>query len=144
MNKKEKQYRCVKFFEELCGLLEGRYERLSGCNWGISECLCPIGTTEEVTYYGKPEMSFRVSNHWNWYANTNRCSDPGHAQCYSTDFPWVRRRPAEGKPSRPIMAEAVCLYKNGKYHVVYGEYFDRKTKHWSWIESTPLEVLELL
>lgn len=63
----EKNYNCEKFFEALCDMLSDRYEMLKSCNRDMSAYLCPIGTTSEVTYYSKPEGSFRISDHWNWY-----------------------------------------------------------------------------
>lgn len=140
----EKQNKCKSFFETLVGMLGDRYERLSSCNKDISEYLCPVGTSGEVTYNGKPEESFRISDHWNWYANTNKCSNPKYIQCYCVDLPWAHRRSAENKAGRPIMASCVCVFRNDKYHVIYGEKFNRKTKQWGWIESSPEEVLHTL
>lgn len=140
----EKNYNCEKFFEALCDMLSDRYEMLKSCNRDMSAYLCPIGTTSEVTYHSKPEGSFRISDHWNWYANTNKCSDPGYIQCYCDELPWARRRPEEGKAGRPIMASCVCIFKNGKYHIVYGERFDRKTKTWMWVDNSPEKVISEL
>jgi hypothetical protein len=143
MTIKEKNENCVAFFDALCDMLADSYERYASCNQDISAYLCPIGTTDEVTYYGKPEGSFRVSNHWNWYANTNKCSNPKQIQCYCTGLPWAHRRAAPDKAGKPIMASCVCIYRFGRYHVVYGEYFDRKTKTWKWIDRTPEEVITM-
>ena len=145
MTIEEKNDKCKIFFDELCNMLGEGYELLGSCNKDISAYLCPVGTTEKVTYKSKPELSFRISDHWNWYSNTKKCSDPKYIQCFSKDLPWVRKRLAEGKASKPIMASCVCLFRDGIYHVVYGECFNRKTKTWSWIENSPEKVIfELL
>lgn len=140
----EKNEKCKAFFETLVNILGDRYERISSCNNDASEYLCPVGTSEEISYYGKPEESFRISNHWNWYANTNKCSDPRRIQCFCVDLPWAHHRMKAGKAGKPIMANCVCVYRNRKYHVIYGECFDRKTKTWSWIDNSPEMALSEL
>lgn len=131
----EKNHKCKVFFDALVNALGDGYERLDSCNKDISEYLCPVGTTGEISYNSKPEGSFRISDHWNWYANTRKCSDPKYIQCYCAELPWARRRPEAGRAGKPIMASCVCVFRNGKYHVIYGERFDRKTKTWSWFEN---------
>ena len=140
----QKNDSCKAFFDALVSILGDRYEMLRSCNQDMSAYLCPSGTSGEVTYHSKPEESFRISDHWNWYANTNKCSDPRYIQCYCADLPWARRRLEPNKPTRPIMASCVSLFRNGKYHVIYGERFDRKTKTWSWVETSPEEALSKL
>lgn len=144
MTMKEKRDKCVVFFDALCDILSDQYEKLASCNKDISAYLCPNGTTDEVTYHSKPELSFRVSDHWNWYSNINKCSDPRYIQCYCAKLPWARRRPEEGKAGKPIMASCVCIFKDGEYHVVFGELFDRKTKSWSWVDNSPEQVSRLV
>lgn len=141
MTIREKQLKCVVFFDALTSMLGNRYERLASCNQDMSAYLCPLGTSSEVTYYGKPEGSFRISDHWNWYANTNKCSNPKYIQCYCNELPWAHRRPAPNRAGKPVMASCVCVFRNGRYHVVYGERWDRKTKTWGWIENNPEEVI---
>ena len=144
MTIKEKNEKCKEFFDSLVDMLGDKYEVLNSCNKDMSAYLCPNGTSSEVTYYSKPEESFRISDHWNWYANTNKCSDSRYIQCYCVDLPWARRRSEPNKAGKPIMASSVCVFRNNKYHVIYGEYFDRKTKTWSWIDSSPEKALSEL
>ena len=144
MTIKEKNDNCKNFFDALVNVLGDRYEKLDSCNQDMSAYLCPVGTSGEVTYHSKPEESFRISDHWNWYANTRKCSDPRYIQCYCMDLPWARRRPEPNKAGRPIMASSVCVFRDGKYHVIYGEHFDRKTKTWSWIDNSPKKALSEL
>lgn len=144
MTIKKKNEKCVVFFNALSDLLESCYERLASCNQDISAYLCPVGTSSEVTYYSKPEESFRISDHWNWYANTKKCSNPKFIQCYCANLPWARRRPEPEKAGKPIMASCVCLFRNGEYHVVYGECYDRKTKTWTWLDNSPKQISELV
>lgn len=143
MTIKEKNNKCVEFFNTLSDMLGNRYERLASCNKDISAYLCPAGTSSEVTYHSKPEGSFRVSDHWNWYANTKKCPDSKYVQCYCAELPWAHRRPEPDKAGKPIMASCVCIYRFGRYHVVYGEYFDRKTKTWHWKERSPEQVISM-
>lgn len=140
MTRNEKIQKCQKFFAELAELLKDSYEQMSSCNDDISSYLVPFGTKVEVTYHSKPERSFRISDHWNWYANTKKCSDPFYVQCYSVDMPWARQRQNIGKPSLPRNGVQVAVIINGKYHCVYGEKFDRRTKKWYWIDSSPAEI----
>lgn len=144
MNFKTKMDKCNEFFNELIAALCARGIE---CDMRMFEFennttyLCPAGTTNEVTYYGKPEMSFRISDHWNWYADIADCSSPNYIQCRCNELPWARKRPEEGKASEPIKAASVCVFKDGKYHVVYGECFDKKAKIWKWCDNSVEKVL---
>lgn len=142
MNFNEKKEACVMFFNELACLLKESYEVVESCNKDFSRYLVPYGTSSEVTYYGKPAKSFRISDHWNWFANLNKCNKPKYIQCLSVDAPWVKKRFAPGKASKPVMAIQVSLFdKDGKYHVVYGEKYNKKTRTWEWIDNSPATVL---
>ena len=143
MRFKEKQNKCIKYFNELCGLLSETHEVM--INKSTDMYLVPKGTKNQITYYGKPLYSFRYSNKWNWF--TDRCKNQNHAQCYSKDLP----RPHHddefaGKgPGGAILAHCVGYYGDDKsYHVVYGEKYDRETRTWSWVESSPLDVISEL
>lgn len=141
MSRQEKLEMCKAFFDILSERLEGRYEILGSCNKDNSAYLCPIGTTGEVTYYSKPELSFRISDHWNWYANINKCSDPKYVQCYCSELPYPKKRDGENRAGKPIWASCVSIFINGKYRVVYGEYFDRKEKTWKWLDNNVENIL---
>ena len=140
MNRDEKQAKCVAFYEALTNELKDTYEVIPSCNNDISSYLCPNGTTGEISYSGKPEMSFRISDHWNWYSNVRKCRDESYVQCFCPDLPHARDRIAPGKASTPIRAVCVCLFRNGEYHVVYGETFNPEDHSWGWVESDPAEV----
>ena len=141
----DKLNKCLEFFYELADILEGRYELVESCNLDVSSYLVPNGTADDISYYGKPEKSFRVSDHWNWYANLSKCSRRGYVQCYSVDVPRARRRLEEGKASKPRVALQVCrLGDDGKYHAIYGEKFDYYLGEYVWVENTPEAVVEQL
>lgn len=141
-NEKFKREKCNEFFDKLAKLLGSSHEVVGSCNVDFSRYLVPIGTADQVTYYGKPEKSFRVSDHWNWFSNIKKCSDPTYVQCRSLDIPWVRKRETPGMATKPRFGIQVCIQlDDGCYHHVYGEKFDRKTKTWSWVESTPEEII---
>lgn len=144
MNIDEKKSACTKFFNELSSILYGSYEVIESCNQDFSRYLVPIGTSDQVTYYGKPMKSFRISDHWNWFSNLKKCNDPHYVQCRSFDMPWCRKR-EDGCPmaTKPRFGIQVCIHLDDGYHHVFGDKFDRKTKTWSWIESTPEEVVKM-
>jgi len=138
MNFKEKLNKCNRFFDNMVVLLWSSHNEMGSCNKDASRYLVPSGTENEVTYNSKPRNSLRVSDHWNWYASTKKCSNEHYIQCLSVNAPYARKREAEGKASKPITAIQVCLLgDDDKYHVVYGEKYDKKTKTWTWIESSP-------
>lgn len=144
-NKEEKMMKCEEFFSILSELLNGTYEVVSSCNADISKYLIPKGTISELTYYSKPMNSIRISDHWNWFANLNKCSVPWYVQCFSTDIPRPSGRLEAGKASKPKYGMQVSVFGgDGKYHAVYGEVFDRKTKKWEWLETDPADIAEML
>ena len=133
---------CLDFILKLEELLPD-YEIIGSCNRDISLYLIPKGTEGYISYESKPGKSFRMSDHWNWYANVNKCSNENYIQCLSVDVPYPKKRIAPGRPSESIVAYQVAFCgENGVYHAVYGEKWDRKTKTWSWIEKTPEEVIK--
>ena len=100
---KEAFNECKVFFNELSALLSGeQYEVMRSCNNDKSLYLIPKGTIAQLSYNSKPADSYRYSDHWNWYANVNKCADPHYIQCYCVDMPWAKKRSEEGKPSKPI------------------------------------------
>ena len=145
MTKVEKYSACQQFFNQLTSLLEESYRRMDSCNNDISAYLVPNGTEEQVSYYGKPAKSFRISDHWNWYSSLKKCSKPNYIQCLSVDVPRAKKRLDVGKASKPIFAIQVSyIADDGKYHCIYGEKFDSKTKKWSWVESKPEDIIDIL
>lgn len=145
MDKERKVSMCEEFYGKLCDLLKDSHVNLESCNKDISRYLIPIGTEEKVTYYGKPEKSFRISDHWSWYANVNKCNNENYIQCLNVDLPWARRRAAEGKPSKPVNAVQVAVIgDDGKYHAVFGEVYDRKTKTWGFVTADPEDVIGMI
>lgn len=143
MEKLEKLILCGNFISSLAYMLYPCYELLPSCNHDISRYLIPEGTRSEVTYYGKPDKSFRFSDHWNWYTSSKKCDDETIIQCKSIDMPWTRRRAEPGKATKPIYGIQVAMYDatRGCYHHIYGEKFDRKTKTWTWDDSININKL---
>ena len=145
MNRQEKMEMCMTFFRALELALSETHEVVGSCNNNASFYLVPKGTEEQISYYGKPKKSFRISDHWNWYSNLTKCDIPGYAQCYSADMPWPRRRPEEGRGSSPIIGIAVQVFgADNRYHTVYGEKFDRKTRNWAWMEGSIENAIEMM
>lgn len=140
--KRNEQIRmCREFFEKLATALSETHEILPSCNNDFSRYLCKKGTLEEVTYFSKPEDSFRVSDHWQWYANLLKCPDPHYIQCFSREFPRAKNREREGYAGKAIIADCVAFFKDGAYHIVYGEYWDKKERKWKWRDTTVEDVI---
>lgn len=136
------QASCLNFWENLIAELGEAYSPMASCNKDISAYLVPNGTEGEVTYQSKPENSFRISDYWNWYANTKKCPDPNYVQCCNKSLPYPHSRPAEGLPSKPIKAICVACFHNGHYQTIYGEYYDQKTRKWGWREIAASEFVK--
>ncbi len=135
---RQKFVMCRKFFNELSRLLSDEYQIISSCNRDLSAYLVPKGTKKEITYHSKPACSLRVSDHWNWYSNVKKCPQEDYIQCHSVDLPGPLSRNAYGKASDPIKAPQVCLiYPDGKYHCVFGRFFDKKDNKWKWMTANP-------
>ena len=146
MDNTEKRERCKAFYEELRTMLAVSYISIGSCNRDFSEYLVPIGMEDQVSYYSKPYWSFRISDHWNWYANLRKCKDEDYIQCFSVDLPLPGKRLRPRKASRPVFGVQVALFcEDGKYHCVYGDKYDPLTKKWTWNEADPIDVVyELL
>lgn len=133
MTKKEKELACKLYFDNLCEKLKDTHEVVGSCNKDMSVYLIPKGTVAELSYYGKPIDSYRFSDHWNWFSNVKKCSDSKMVQCNCVDLPWPKKRNGEGLPSSPIFGVCVAYYgEDKKYHHVFGEKFNRKTKEWAF------------
>ena len=142
MDRKEMFAKCAEFFDGLCKMLSN-YEVVGSCNADSSVYLIPKGTVDELSYYGKPVLSFRISDHWNWYSNIRKCSDPKMIQCFSVDMPWARKRNYADGPSKPVYGCQVAIYgSDHRYHHVYGERFDRKSGKWYWETTTVDDVVQ--
>ena len=138
---------CNKFIEKLAGLLGDKYEMVASCNKDASRYLVPVGTRDQITWYGKPANSFRVSDHWSWFTNTKNCSIRNYIQCYSRDMPVPKPRPHNDPDgaTKAVRGTAVAVQAtDGTYRCVYGDKYDRVRHRWSWVESDPLEVIAQL
>ena len=144
MNREKEKRLCMDFFNELAKLLTD-YEQVGSCNHDDSVYLVPFGTVNQISYYGKPSMSFRVSDHWNWYSSLKKCDVETMVQCRSIDMPWAKHRLDKDKASKPWYGWQVALCdKDGIYHHVYGKRFDRKQRKWMWEQKSLQDVLAML
>lgn len=146
-DEQNKIFACKTFFDELSDILKDTYEVAGSCNQDISQYLIPKGTISDLTYYSKPKKSFRISDHWNWYANLKKCSNPHYVQCLSVDLPRANKRFKWNgyRATTPIHGNQVCILGgDNKYHAVYGEVYDRKTRTWSWLETDPADIAEMV
>ena len=140
----EKMQKCNEFFDSLSKILEKKYVVIGSCNKDASAYLVKKGTENQISYYGKPGDSFRVSDHWNWYSNIKRCANRNEVQCYNVDIPNPRSRDTT-KPDAATMPRRACqvAYYNSsdrRYHIIYGERWNRETKQWEWVENDPTAV----
>ena len=141
---KEKMRKCKEFFDALSEALKESYEVVASCNGDISAYLIPRGSIGSLSYYGKPERSFRISDHWNWYSSTRKCSDRTMVQCESVDMPKPVPRDSD-RATKPKYGVQVAYYgADYKYHCVYGEVFDRERRKWLWREANVEDILEKL
>lgn len=143
----EKKEKCTAFFSKLHDLLSETHELVQSCNQDFSAYLIPNGTVAELTYYGKPDNSFRISDHWNWYSSKKKCDKLDEIQCYTPDMPWTRKRSTENPEgaTKPIFGVQVGFYgMDHVYHCVYGERFNRNTKKWEWYDGDPKEAVKLI
>ena len=136
---------CIAWYNKLVTLLEpfGYKSVTSNSPHSKDRYLVKEGDQNLISWTSKPAKSFRVSNHWNWRANKNKCENPSYIQCYTRDMPWARKRRDDGVGTRPMIGCAVAFFtENKEYKVVYGEKFDRMTKTWSYVTITPEEAIK--
>ena len=140
---KEKMAACLKFFTELSDRLSGSYEVIypfGKMGFYSDKYLVPVGKESEITYYSKPARSFRISNHWNWRQNfdIDKCSLPNYIQCFCADMPVSKANSQQkGKKTEPIFAISVAYFgEDQKYHVLFGEKYNRQEHKWEWVESS--------
>ena len=124
---------CYDFIRSIQKALGDDYILRPSCNQDVSLYLIPKDSIDQLSYVGKPEKSYRMSNHWNWYSNLKKCPDESMVQCFSPDLPAPKQRKAPGKASDPIDAVCVCEYLNGEYHVIFGQKYDHETKQFVWV-----------
>ena len=131
---------CEAFLRQIQTLLEGRYEIVGSCNQDISKYLVPNGTEKQITYYGKPEKSFRISDHWNWYSSTKKCRDISYVQCESVDMPNARERTDE-HATKPRKGLQVAIQgTDGKYHHVFGYKWIPEIREFKWVTNSPMDI----
>ena len=157
---REQAEACVKFFKELKILLNEDYQRqgtgkfpkeffVEGTEKGIfrlnDQYLIPRGTRSQITYYGKPHWSFRLSDHWNWYETVGKCNQRQYIQCFNVDLPRLNNRYVEDHAHSPACYSIqVAIFGNHDdeaYHCVYGSYKNKETRKWEWMEKTPQQVI---
>ena len=138
--RREQMAKCSDFMNRLADILKGKYELIGSCNKDMSQYLIPVGTRNQVTYYGKPELSFRVSDHWNWYSHKNKCRDLNYIQCNSLDVPEAYRRQNEFATDSIKACQVAIQGTDGNYHHVYGEKYDRENRIWEWVETNPMDI----
>ena len=137
--------RCRNFFDQLATLLKDRFTVVASCNKDLSAYLVPKGTEDQITYYGKPAFSFRVSDHWNWYSNKSKCEDLSIVQCMSVDVEYPQRRDPRNpdKATQPKHAIQVAFYgPDKKYHHVYGDKWNPQRHRYEWKTRTPEATAE--
>lgn len=79
------------------------------------------GSEKDNTWHSKPELSFRIASHWNWYANTAK-APADYIQCFCPEFGSPNKRSTENPThaTTPIYRTAICFFKDGFYHVFAG------------------------
>ena len=145
--RQEEYDKCRAFFDELSEHLKEEYVVVESCNKDLSAYLVKKGTEDQISYYGKPEGSFRVSDHWNWYSNLKRCNKEDEVQCYNVDVPRPRQRdqdhPDKGTKSRKAAQVAIYSNVDHRYHAVYGVIWNQKKHKYDWYENDVEKVAKL-
>lgn len=133
---------CEEFFQKLAELLKDKYEIVGSPNKVRTKHLVLFGTADELTYYSKPDKSFRMAFYWNWYASLKKCENPFYIQCRNKDLPRLHGRPGLEKASKPVRAAQVAVIgDDGHYHAVFGEVYHNKK--WYWLENDPAEIAKM-
>jgi len=137
MTVEEKRESCENYWKQLCEKLKETHVEMASCNKDVSRYLVPKGTEDQVTYYGKPRDSYRISDHWNWKTSIKKCSDPHYVQCYNKSIRMMHRRKAPELASKGVVAWCVAYYgEDDAYHTVHGaEYLGNHKRNWSWKEG---------
>lgn len=137
---KQKEY-CVNYFNKLAEKLKDTHEVVGSCNKDMTVYLVPKGTADQITYRSKPANSYRLSDHWTWYASIKKCSDPSYIQCQNASMPpYPRPRLGKEGASRPWMGWQVAKTdEHGVYHGIVGYMYDRYLKCWTWVEVDETE-----
>ncbi len=132
--KEETEKICADFWEKLSNYLreKGYLETKSKAK---SRYLVPSGTENEITWMGKPEFSFRYSNHWNFYTDLKNNPNPNAIQCLNPDIAPAYSRKSPEKGSRPVKGIAVAFYFNGHYRTICGQKYDLITDTWSILDN---------
>lgn len=119
--KKENTSRAFDKFEEL--MSKGDYTIDFHCrtdNRGrhfYSFYLIPKG--QDLSYYGHPEGTIRLSNHWSWYSSQNKCSDPNIIQCELKGIaPRLRFENDPNGKTTPKFLTTIAIVKNGVYEAL--------------------------
>ena len=143
---KEQMKELNSLYSKLCQyLIENKqYIMMNSCNKDNTKYCVPQGTAKQVTYYGKPENSIRISDHWSWYANLKRCAEEDNIQCYNVDMPDSTERLGKGKASQPIEATAIAVYYNNAYHTIAGAYIESNTGKWGWKSPSLAELASIM
>lgn len=139
----EKQEKCNQYFNSLYEMLKDSHDRRTNKTRDRrpDKYIFPKGTGDEITNVGKPANSFRYSNKWNFWKN-GKGEMLDSVQCYSEDFPKAHTDSHGCGPQGSVLAYSVCFYgEDGRYHVVYGERYNRRTKKWDWVESDPEDAI---
>lgn len=145
----EKGRLCKEHFEKVAEILtaDGLFEVVDS-PYSNDRYLIPAGTANQITFYGKPVGSLRLSDHWNWYASIDQCNKPWYLQCYNFDVPRAKKRTVYGASTEPRFAWQCAIHcADGKYRAAYGDIFDRHTKEWIWLDNrttTPENTAEVM
>ena len=118
--KKENTRRLFDLFEKIMNEHDGEYiidwhcsHRDNGRNY-YSYYLIPKGN--DLGYYGHPEGTIRLSNHWSWYSSIKKCNDINVVQCYLKGIePRLRFPDRPEGATTPKWITQLAIVKNGIY-----------------------------
>lgn len=102
------------FFMKLVEEKSETHELVGSCNKDCSMYLIPKGTIAQVSYEGKPADSYRLSDHWHWYANLKK-APMETIQCAVKGMPAPAPRKGEQqeKAGEALWFSAVAYTRDG-------------------------------
>jgi hypothetical protein len=76
--------------------------------------LIPKG--QDLSYYGHPEGTIRLANHWSWYTSYKNCTDLNRVQCELKGIkPRLRFEDKPTGATTPKYLTTIAIVKNGIY-----------------------------
>ncbi len=105
---------CKDFFLKLVSEKSETHEVVASCNKDRSMYLIPKGTIDQLSYKGKPVDSYRLGDHWHWYANLkNAPQETIQCKVHGMPAPAPRKGEQQDKAGEALWFSAVAYTRDG-------------------------------